>query len=157
MSEAGSAHRRGRVRTLAAMVLAAALVAVLGMQALGHARLTRTFPADQAELSTVPQAVCLWFSEPVERAFSRFEVRDAAGQRVDDQEAWRNSELSKGASDHVVVPLLPIGPGEYTVTWEVLSVDTHRTRGEFRFTVLPGAEAAQGEDAGQNGCVVPVS
>lgn len=143
----------------AAGLAALALVALLSAHAFGHARLTRSVPAQNAELSVIPRAVCLWFSEPVEKAFSRFEVKDAEGNRVDDEEAWKASENSRGTGAEVVLPLKPIGPGTYTVQWDVLSVDTHKLKGEFQFTVLPGAEAgdAGSEDVGQTGCAVPIS
>ena len=34
------------------------------------------------------------------------------------------------------VPLKQIGPGTYQVNWRVLSVDTHRTQGNFSFEVV---------------------
>jgi hypothetical protein len=33
------------------------------------------------------------------------------------------------------VALKPLPPGTYKVIWRVLSVDTHRTQGEFTFSV----------------------
>ena len=117
-------------------------------------------PAAGAELSVIPLSVCLWFSEPVEKALSRIEVKDAQGNRVDDLDRWRASEESKGTGEVLWMPLKPIGPGEYTVSWRVLSVDTHSTQGEYRFVVLPGAEAAdaaESEGSAQVRCDVPVS
>ena len=35
------------------------------------------------------------------------------------------------------VPLKPLAPGTYKVIWRVLSVDTHRTQGDFTFKVGP--------------------
>lgn len=145
----------------ASLVLAAVAILLVGwgVPALGHAHLTRSFPAANDALTTLPEAVCLWFSEPVERALSRIEVKDAEGNRVDDLERWRASDESKGQATQIAMPLKPLGPGEYTVSWQVLSIDTHSTKGEFRFTVLPHAEAvaAEGEGVSQIRCDVPVS
>jgi hypothetical protein len=33
------------------------------------------------------------------------------------------------------VPLKTFGPGSYRVNWHVLSVDTHRTQGNYSLTV----------------------
>ena len=33
--------------------------------------------------------------------------------------------------------ITPVPPGTYTVIWRVLSVDTHRTQGDFTFRVGP--------------------
>ena len=36
----------------------------------------------------------------------------------------------------LVVPIAkPLVPGEYTVHWQAVSVDTHHTQGNFQFTV----------------------
>jgi hypothetical protein len=37
----------------------------------------------------------------------------------------------------LVLPLPPLAPGRYRVRWHVVSVDTHRTEGEFGFEVTP--------------------
>jgi len=31
----------------------------------------------------------------------------------------------------------PLKPGTYLVSWHVVSVDTHRTSGTYKFTVTP--------------------
>lgn len=147
-------------KTWLGAVLLVSLVAGLGATAFGHARLVRSEPAANAEVSVAPLAVCLWFSEPVEKALSSFEVKDANGNRVDDLDRWRESADSKGTGDSVTLPLKAVGPGEYTVSWRVLSVDTHTLSGEFKFVVLPGAEvvgAAESEGTAQVRCDVPVS
>lgn len=147
-------------KTAAVVVMLVALVAGLAATAFGHAHLSRSEPAANAELSVVPQAICLWFTEPIEKALSRIEVKDATGNRVDDLAKWRASEESKGVGDSIAIPLGPIGPGEYTVSWQVLSIDTHRSSGEYRFVVLPGAEVvggAESEGSAQIRCDVPLS
>jgi methionine-rich copper-binding protein CopC len=35
------------------------------------------------------------------------------------------------------VPLKALPPGSYKVMWRVLSVDTHRTQGDFSFRIGP--------------------
>ena len=42
-----------------------------------------------------------------------------------------------GASNELRVALKTLGPGTYKVSWRVLSVDTHRTQGDFSFHVGP--------------------
>jgi hypothetical protein len=43
------------------------------------------------------------------------------------------------ADNSVLVAPVPqaLKPGVYTVTWHVVSVDTHKTQGSFNFTVAP--------------------
>jgi methionine-rich copper-binding protein CopC len=52
-----------------------------------HAALVRSNPARRAVLTQPPERVQLWFNEPVEPRFSTVSVSDAAGTRVDLQNA----------------------------------------------------------------------
>ena len=72
----------------------------------------------------------LWFTEKLEPAFSTAEVRNAQG-------AVQSGKAQVDGSDRTElrVPLKALPPGTYLVSWRVLSVDTHRTQGTFRFTV----------------------
>ena len=70
----------------------------------------------------------MFFTENLEPKFSKLEVRNAAGARVDLGDTRVN-----GSAMHVGLGALP--PGTYTVHWRVLSVDTHTTKGSFRFNV----------------------
>ena len=54
---------------------------------------------------------------------------DAAGQRVD------TPAPEHPAPDVLRVALPSLAPGEYTVHWAVVSVDTHPTEGHFTFSV----------------------
>lgn len=128
----------GKVSRLALPLSLSALL-LTGQGALGHAYVDRSEPPAGARLEEVPPAVCIWYTEPVEKAFSRVVVTDAAGNRVDDEEQLKKSRRRFGASEQLTVPLRPIGPGTYTVDWQVLSIDTHVTEGRFTFTVLEGA------------------
>ena len=70
-----------------------------------------------------------FFTEPIEPAFCRLEVMDAAGERVD------TPAPEHPAPDVLRVALPSLAPGEYTVHWAVVSVDTHPTEGHFTFSV----------------------
>ena len=76
-----------------------------------------------------PPSLQLRFTEPIEPAFCRLEVMDPAGKRVD------TSKPEHPAPDALRVTLPPLAPGEYTVRWAVVSVDTHPTEGSFTFSV----------------------
>jgi methionine-rich copper-binding protein CopC len=94
-----------------------------------HARLTRAEPAAGSNVKA-PAAVTLEFTENLEGAFSTIEVRNTKGERVD---AGRAS----ASGSRLQVKLKPLAPGRYTVRWRVLSVDTHRSEGNFSFDVSP--------------------
>ena len=41
----------------------------------------------------------------------------------------------KGGDTVLAVPLKPLPPGVYTVSWHATATDTHKTEGKFTFTV----------------------
>jgi methionine-rich copper-binding protein CopC len=108
--------------------LGMALLLLADGPARAHAELERTEPRADSTVSGAPGEVAIWFTQKLEAAFSSITVRNAAGQRVDAGKARFNGNVMR-------VPLKPIGAGTYQVDWRVLSVDTHRTQGRFRFHV----------------------
>jgi copper resistance protein C len=98
-----------------------------------HAHLDRASPAVGSTVTTAPKEVVLWFTNQLEPAFSSIEVRDEKGASV---QAGRAS-VDRGDRTQMRVPLKALSPGTYKVMWRVLSVDTHRTQGDFTFRVGP--------------------
>ncbi len=97
-----------------------------------HAFLDHSSPVVGATVAA-PKEVSIWFTEQVEPAFSKIEVTDAAGARVD-----QGGTLIDAANHELLhVALKPLAPGTYKVSWHVVSVDTHHTQGDFTFTVAP--------------------
>lgn len=113
------------------LVMVLFLIALTG-PAGAHAFLVRAEPAVGTTVPA-PEQVSIWYTEEVEPAFSQIEVTDAAGQRVD--QGGPHIDPANHKLLHVGVKKLP--PGTYKVTWHVVSVDTHRTQGDFTFTVAP--------------------
>ena len=60
-------------------------------------------------------------------------MRDANGAVDADGKA----ALGAANRNELRVALKALGPGTYKVIWRVLSVDTHRTNGNFTFRVGP--------------------
>ena len=97
-----------------------------------HANLIRSEPPANSTLDASPGRITIWFSEPMEAAFSEIQVLDATGARVD------NRDSTVDANDPIVMSVsLPALPdGTYTVAWRNLStVDGHTKRGSFIFSV----------------------
>jgi copper resistance protein C len=116
------------------LIVLSPLLVVLGIgHAHAHAALERAEPRVGNTVKPAPRAVSLWFTQNIEAAFSRIEVFDSAGARVDAGKATVDGADRK--SMHV--PLKPLPPGTYTVRWRVLSVDTHTSEGNFNFHVSP--------------------
>lgn len=104
---------------------------LVSVAALAHAFLDHALPAVGATVAQAPTEVIIWFTQPLEVAFSGVAVTDAFGQRVD----TGHVALDPKDPQELHVPLKPLQPGEYKVSWHVVSVDTHRTTGDFSFTV----------------------
>jgi methionine-rich copper-binding protein CopC len=75
--------------------------------------------------------VSIWFTEALEPKFSSIDVRDAKGVSM----ITGPAVLAAGNTAQLIAALKPLPPGTYKVIWKVVSVDTHRTQGEFVFTV----------------------
>ncbi len=95
----------------------------------GHAYPDLVSPADGATLTETPGEVRIKFTEGVELEFSRIDVKSATGQKV------TKGTVRRAGSDTLTIELLPLEPGNYTIEWQVLSVDTHITQGALGFTV----------------------
>jgi methionine-rich copper-binding protein CopC len=112
-------------------IIAFATAALVSGVALAHAFLDHALPAVGATVAQAPAEVTLWFTQALEPAFAGCAVTNAAGARVD------TGEVTVDPKDpqELHVPLRALPPGEYKVSWHVVSVDTHRTVGDFSFTI----------------------
>lgn len=112
-------------------VLGGTLLVLAGATSVfAHAHLSKATPAVGSTVATAPREVLLIFSEAIEKSFSIMQVLDAKGARVD-------AGMPQISRETMRIPLKTIGAGTYKVVWKVLSVDTHRTEGNFSFTVKP--------------------
>jgi methionine-rich copper-binding protein CopC len=96
-----------------------------------HAFLDHADPKVGSTIGKSPDVLKLWFTQKVEPAFSSVKVTDSTGREVDKKDCHVD-ELDQSIL-LVSVPLLPAGT--YTVSWHVISVDTHKTQGHFEFTI----------------------
>ena len=113
---------------LAAAVLAN--LAVCAGHASAHAFLKTATPAVGSTVPQPPAQVMIDFTEGVEPKFSTIAVHDAAGTEFADGDVHL-----EGGNTHLVIGLKPLQPGLYTVVWHATAVDTHKTEGNFTFTV----------------------
>jgi len=101
--------------------------------AFAHAFLKEAVPAVGGSVATAPAEVTITFTEGVEPGFSRIEVQDSVGGRVDDGAAHRVGD----DDTKLAVKLKKLGAGTYTVVWHATATDTHKTQGKFTFSVTP--------------------
>jgi methionine-rich copper-binding protein CopC len=116
------------------------LSAILFVLALGvcelaqaHAFLDHAEPRVGSKISAAPAVVKIWFTQELEPAFSSIKVFDASGSEVDKKDTHQDDADKK----LLIVSLNSLPAGEYKVVWQVVSVDTHRTNGDFKFHVTP--------------------
>lgn len=108
-------------------------VACIHASGYAHAFLDHADPKVGSVVTAPPTELRLWFSQNMEAVFTTAEVLDAAGKRVDTGQL----RIDPQHKELLHVPLGKLAPGEYTVNWRVVSVDTHPAVGQFTFRVAP--------------------
>ncbi|ARU95403.1 copper homeostasis periplasmic binding protein CopC [Tatumella citrea] len=105
--------------------------ALLSQQALAHAHLTSAEPAQQSEVSVAPDHLTLHFSEDLEVAFTGITLSHD-GTQV----ATGKASVEDTSKSTLIVPVThPLSQGKYQVDWHALSVDGHKTKGSYTFSV----------------------
>jgi copper resistance protein C len=120
---------RGRCSASAFALLALALASPT--LAFAHARLESSDPARRAALDQAPDAIRLRFNEEIEAAYSKVVVENAKGEAV-------ASGAARVAADDpklLILDVPSLAAGTYTVKFEVLSVDGHRVKQSYPFTI----------------------
>ena len=87
-------------------------------------------PLRAGKPQSVVQEVTLTFTDTLEAAFSKLTVTDANGTEVSQGKAQVNANVMR-------VSLKPLSVGIYKVNWCSVSTDTHKTEGNFTFSVGP--------------------
>ncbi|MFG2263388.1 copper resistance protein CopC [Streptomyces sp. NPDC048720] len=127
------------------------LLLLLGtaVPASAHAALRGTDPADGTVVKSAPRRVTLTFTESVGLLTDSFRVYDPENHRLRTGEA----DHAPGRSDTARVPLpARLATGTYTVTWRVVSADSHPVSGALTFSVgeRTAAPAAPLPDRAEN-------
>ncbi|XNS28171.1 copper resistance protein CopC [Citricoccus nitrophenolicus] len=95
--------------------------------------MTGTNPEDGQNLETAPEAIDIVFTDTPLSLGSQIRVEDDQGENW----AAGEVEIAGNTASQALQPDTPAG--EYTVTWRVVSSDSHPIEGTFSFTA---AEAA---------------
>jgi copper resistance protein C len=126
----GKATRSSEMRTIAVLLFTGFLF-FLPYAALGHAYPDHADPKVGSTISIAPTRVRIWFDSALEPVFSTIMVHNADGRMVDKGDGHVDS------SDPTLleISLPPLTPGTYRVIWNVVARDTHRTMGNYVFTI----------------------
>lgn len=124
--------------------MGALLAAVLGLglgwapAASAHANLLLTTPAVGSSVPTSPAELTLIFDDPVTRSGPTVQVMGPTGSGVG------VGVISRSDGGRTLTAKLPhrLGPGAYTVTWQVVADDGDVIDGSYRFAVGPVARGA---------------
>ncbi|HZY44863.1 MAG TPA: copper resistance protein CopC, partial [Anaerolineae bacterium] len=121
--------------------------------ALAHADLLRSDPVENSTLDIAPSQINLWFSEPVEPAFSQITVLFEDGSTVDAGDTM----VSSSDPTQVGVSLTDQRQGTYIVSWRVLSsADGHITSGAFVFSVGKPINTSVGSESSSGATTSPL-
>jgi methionine-rich copper-binding protein CopC len=98
-----------------------------------HAQLQKAMPAVGGTVTTSPTEIRLKFSEGIEPRFSEITLKQNGTN-----EPLGNVSVDTSDNSLLIAKVERVlKPGVYTVSWRVVSIDTHRTQGNFAFTVAP--------------------
>jgi methionine-rich copper-binding protein CopC len=95
--------------------------------AFAHSKLTRSVPADKAEVAAAPPELVLTFAEAV--TLTSVKLQPSAGTKI------VLSRLPEKPIKEAHVSLPALAAARYTVQWRATSEDGHVINGEFSFVV----------------------
>ena len=111
-------------------------LAFASANAFAHAHLVRAQPAADSTVDQSPASLDLFFTEGLNPAFTH-----AVLYRVDGGASAPPIETGKPTVDAANAKHLSetvpgaLAPGRYTVKWQAVAVDGHKTQGQYDFTV----------------------
>lgn len=95
----------------------------------------RAFPQEQSPaagqtLAASPSEVSIKYDAPIKHLLAKLEVLDESGSNV------AAGQADVGPDDRTLsIKLDSLKPGEYTVKWSVVCIDTHHTHGSYSFSI----------------------
>jgi methionine-rich copper-binding protein CopC len=116
--------------------LAGVLILVAPLSVLAHAKLKTSTPAANSVVQSAPKEVALHFSEELEIAMSKLEVKNLTTGEIVSEGALENAGDDK-ASLKVGLKSLKKQKSEFEVSWKAVAKDTHKMPGHFKFTFDP--------------------
>lgn len=104
--------------------------------AFAHTHLESSVPAKDATLAQAPEMVSLKFSEGLETAMCKLQVKNVkSGEVVSDGKPTKRGE----DENTLQIALKPLKKEKaaYEVSWKAVSKDTHKMQGTYTFTLDP--------------------
>ncbi|WP_436494742.1 copper resistance CopC/CopD family protein [Actinokineospora sp. HUAS TT18] len=140
------------VRGLFVAFVAAVVAVIAAPAASAHAVLVSSTPGGFELLADSPKSVALRFTEPVDVGLAHVRLISPRGGDVTGLGAPAHPE---GRTDTVEVRIPEtLANGTYTVSWRVVSADTHPIQGAFTFSVREATAAAPPQAAAGGGAAL---
>ncbi len=114
------------------------LAATLPTTAVAHAILVDSVPAPLGHVAVGHLGLVFRYNSRIDSGRSRLALISPDG-------TTRRLDTVADPAPDLLRADLDLQPGEYTLTWQVLAVDGHITRGRVPFTVDAAKQANQGE------------
>ena len=108
-------------------LLSGLVLVMFGVTAHAHAHLQKSTPADNSVIAASPSNLVLNFSEAARLTALSIQKGSESPQNL--------KPLPTTAAQQISVPLPPLTPGTYSVSWRVLSDDGHVMAGALHFTL----------------------
>ena len=120
------------LKSPAMMAVMTAMTAIV-FSASGHAHaiLQTATPKAGEILSKAPLQIVLHFNEPLEAPFSKITLRDGKGVVVKTDKAT----VAKAHPDILQLITPKLAAGSYQVLWSTMTLDGHRAKGQYNFSV----------------------
>lgn len=116
----------------------AVVLMVLALTCATNEAAAHSFPEEQhpsagETLAAPPSEIRIKFDASIEKLFAKLQVLDADGK----DHAVGAPEVSADRIE-LTSKVEAMKPGEYSVRWAVVCVDTHHTEGSYSFTITGG-------------------
>ena len=98
----------------------------------GDPTMERSDPQAGSEVNVPPTEIKLWFSDAIDPLCRSIKVEDSKGNEVDDGDTHAADDDPK---ELIVTIPDRLYDGQYTVTWDITTVDCKENSGSFKFTV----------------------
>lgn len=109
----------------------ASLLFAVSPLSMAHAKLQKSVPAADAVLKSSPKNIRIDFNEKLEAAFSTISISGLQGRKIVTDKAVVDTRDGK-----VMTLALPaLQPGQYQVNWNAITVDGHRVKSSYKFSI----------------------
>jgi methionine-rich copper-binding protein CopC len=115
---------------------AAAVLTIVTCYAIGasaHSFPESETPSAGQRVASAPSEITIDFDAPIEKLFAKLEVVGADGKN----DATGAAQVSDDGR-RLSVKVSGLKPGDYTVKWAVVCIDTHHTEGSYTFSIASG-------------------